>query len=69
MSDTNATIVGFVLSFSILLGYALWLAIELSRVMKAVDARNRSATASFKLPQPTESVATELKPYSRIKTS
>lgn len=69
MSDANATIVGFVISFSILMGYALWLAVEWRRATQIAGARNRTAGTRSTHPRPTESVARELKPTTRIKTS
>lgn len=69
MTDAHATMVGFVLSFSILLGYAVWLVIEHRCVMKNMDARNRERAANGARPRPTEPTTTELKPPVRVRVS
>ena len=69
MSDASATILGFAISFSVLLGYGVWLVLERRRMLKRAHLRERAAVQGRVKPGPTESVAKELKPTTRIKAS
>jgi len=69
MNDAAATVVGFVVSFSLLLSYAVWLMVESRRTLKANRHRRSGNELSMARTEQRESVATELKPHSRIKAS
>ncbi len=69
MSDANATLAGFVVSFSLLAGYAAWLLIAWRRADRAAQARQRIGKSFAQQSRATESVTHELKPAARVKTS
>lgn len=63
MKDAAATLAAYLVSLSVMFGYAAWLAAAL----RAERAKRRAREAS--MPRGTETVATEVKPRASVKVS